>query len=396
MIKLKYCRQVGESDDQLIYRVCKDKDLIGTWDDVANILNELLGTDFRESTFRKKYQSFQKMFEANQTEFYDSNQINEIKELTRELKREQVKFRDERNAWNKQNYIDARIEQKLDCLEYNLSELGKINFKPLINTNQEIEDSDLIVCLSDLHIGETFTNNFGEYNSSITRKRLEEYIENIIKIGFRHKSENIYIVGLGDFISGNIHLSLQVTNRENVIEQIKTASEYISNFAYELSKYFKNVYFTSVAGNHSRLISNKENDVKDERLDDLITWIVEKTTSHIDNIKVLHDNFDNTVSKIIVHGKNYVCVHGDYDSPTSNSVGKLCMMIGEFPYAILAGHKHTPMTNEFNGIKFIQSGSLSGSGDDFTVQKRLSGKPNQTVLVCNDSGIECIYNVELK
>ena len=70
------------------------------------------------------------------------------------------------------------------------------------------------------------------------------------------------------------------------------------------------------------------------------------------------------------------------------------MMIGFFPYCVLFGHRHYPSSTEVNGIKLVQSGSLPGSGDDHTVQLRLSGKPSQTVLVCSNKGIECNYTVE--
>jgi hypothetical protein len=186
-----------------------------------------------------------------------------------------------------------------------------------------------------------------------------------------------------------------VSNRENVIEQVKLSAELITNFAVELSKYFKRVFIIGVAGNHSRLISNKENDVKDERLDSLITWIVEQTTKHLVNVTVLHRNIDSGISDLSVRGKTYINVHGDNDSMNSNSVGKLCMMLGFFPYAIIGGHRHTPAYQEFNGVKYIQSGSLAGSGDDYTLAKRLSGKASQTVLVCSEKGIDAIYNVEL-
>ena len=76
-------------------------------------------------------------------------------------------------------------------------------------------------------------------------------------------------------------------------------------------------------------------------------------------------------------------------------VAKLSMMAGYFPYCILFGHRHFPATTEINGIKLVQSGSFPGAGDDHTVELRLSGKPSQTVLVCNEDGIECNYTVEL-
>lgn len=70
----KYKRLDGESDDELIYRVCQDKELIGTWNDVKDILNELLNADYGESAYRKKYQSFEKMFSANQNRFLNSDE----------------------------------------------------------------------------------------------------------------------------------------------------------------------------------------------------------------------------------------------------------------------------------------------------------------------------------
>ena len=41
-----YKRFNGESDEELIYRITGEKDQIGSWQDVADILNELLGTEY--------------------------------------------------------------------------------------------------------------------------------------------------------------------------------------------------------------------------------------------------------------------------------------------------------------------------------------------------------------
>ena len=75
---------------------------------MADILNELLGTEYTESKFRKQRQAFDKMLAANQSKFVDSDaQLKEIEIQKRELERKKIQFRDERNAWQKQNYIDA-------------------------------------------------------------------------------------------------------------------------------------------------------------------------------------------------------------------------------------------------------------------------------------------------
>lgn len=86
------------------------------------MLNELLGENYTESAYRKKYQSFEKMFSGNQKLFSDNEEVlSEISEQRRELEKEKIKFRDERNAWNKQNALRARTEQKLVILKNSLS-----------------------------------------------------------------------------------------------------------------------------------------------------------------------------------------------------------------------------------------------------------------------------------
>ena len=72
-----YKRLEGESNEELIYRITGDKEEIGSWQDVADILNDLLGTEYTESKFRKQRQAFDKMLAANQSKFVDTDaQLN--------------------------------------------------------------------------------------------------------------------------------------------------------------------------------------------------------------------------------------------------------------------------------------------------------------------------------
>ena len=390
----KYKRYDGESDDELIYRIGKDKELIGTWQDVCDILNELTGNDYNESAYRKKIQIFNRMLDSNQSHFADSQtELEEIRDAQRELERMKIQFRDERNAWNKQNYIDARVSQKMDYLEQCLQDFGKIQFSA---KNREVSKSnnDLWIMLSDLHIGQTFDSNWGSYNSEIAKERLQQYLDNILVIADRHHSENAYVSIIGDLISGAIHHTIQVTNRENVIEQIKLAAEIITSFCAELSQHFNKVVINNVSGNHSRM-TKKDEALHDERLDDLIGWIVKNSLSHLKNVEFKDDNEDIGIASLMIRGKEYVTVHGDFDPYSASGVSYLCMMLQRFPYCIGFGHLHHSSVDETNGIKMVRSGSLAGSGDAYTVEKRLSGKPSQMVCVCNEKGIEAYYPIEL-
>ena len=43
---MNYRRFENESDKDLINRICSEKDKIGSWQDVADIINTILGTTF--------------------------------------------------------------------------------------------------------------------------------------------------------------------------------------------------------------------------------------------------------------------------------------------------------------------------------------------------------------
>lgn len=393
-------RKQEESELQYIWRLCSAKDssaLDMTWTELATVLNKELRLDnvmWSESAYRKKYQQakifYDEVFSKMESDTYNNNLMMQ----KRELERLKIAFRDERNAWQRQNYADKRAEETLELLETKLKQLGNINFETH-NTPIISSENEMIICLSDLHIGQTFSSIFGEYNSDIAKRRLNEYLNKIIDVSKLHKVRKAHVISLGDQISGSIHKSIAITNKENVIEQIKLATELISSFCYELTKYFESVQFYNVSGNHTR-IDRKDDALHNERLDDTIGWAVSLCLSHIKNFHYMkYRNLDIGLANLFVCGKTYIACHGDYDPMTKQGVSNLCMLLGFIPTGIFRGHMHYSAMNELNGVKVIQSGSLVGSGDDYTIEYRLTGKPSQTLCICNSNGIECIYNVEL-
>ena len=395
-------RLEDENEHQYIWRLCEAKEdgmLVADWKQLGSILNKELYSDETEykdeSAFRKSYQ-YAKMYyeDVFKNKIDDDNYLKEIRLKTEELKKERFRLSDERTEYNKKLRGDSRLEDRLDRIEKIIQEQGKEQFNNEIKHNIiENSDNDLLVILSDLHMGQTFDSFNGIYNSDIAKKRMFKYEEEIIRIAHLNNSQNCYISLQGDMISNSIHKSLAISNRENVIEQIILASELVSNFVYRMSTIFNKVIITSVSGNHSRL-DTKDDSLKDERLDDLVIWYLKSKVSHIKNIKI-NDNIDSTFAIMNIRGKEYVNLHGDYDSFTKQGVANISMMIGHFPYAITFGHLHTCAMSEEGGVKLIRGGCFAGSGDDYTIQKRLVGSPTQMVCVCNKKGIESYYEVSL-
>ena len=309
------------------------------------------------------------------------------------LRKEKQKLFDERTALKKLSRDDARGEANYALLEQMIRTNGENTLSP-VEPQVRDEGNDLIACLSDFHLGIDTQSLGGRYNSDIARERLEQYVQEILNIQEVHKSQNIYVGLLGDLVSGSIHNTIRLENRENVVQQVQLAAEYIAAFVYELSKHFGTVYVADVSGNHSR-IGLKDNVLRDERLDSLIVWYIKAKLSHIPNIQYVEDKYDDTVGTITVRGHEFFLIHGDYDSFSEAGLNKLIMFVGHKPSGVLVGHLHHCTYDDINNIKLIRSGSFCGAVDDYSVSKRLSGKPAQMVCVVNHKGVQALYPVVL-
>lgn len=384
-------REENESIKEYKIRLCRNKVAYGlTFDRIAELVNKETGESKSEGFFRRWWNGYDEGYQDGTKKGIKNDEILKTYEEQRiAIEKEKVKFCDYRSAYRKVVREDARKDILLDIISDKLSSV-----KPYEPASSIIFDSDndLLVGLNDLHFGANINNYWNEYNSDIAKQRLEEYIAHIFKIAKTHKSENCYVCGNGDFISGNIHPTIQIANKENVVEQIIGVSELVSWFLAELSSHFKNVYFSAVPGNHSRL-STKDNSPKDERLDDLIPWYVKARLQNISNIIVLDNTIDSTLNLMNIRGLNYVNVHGDYDG--HNNIQKLIEMLDVPVYCIHFGHKHHNSLDYIQKYKVIMSGSLMGV-DDYCIQNRIYGRAQQLVCVCDNTGIVCTYDVDLQ
>lgn len=393
----------NENEEQFLWRIgqAKDKGLIDySWDDIADIMNKEFREDESEyrtsAAYRKPYQYTRKLYESGVfNDFSQDQYIAELRDAKHEIRKEKQKLFDERVAINKILRENARVEEDLSKLETIIRENGKTTFTAVQN-NIIPTDNDTIIALSDFHLGLNTNNYFGCYNSDIATKRLQDYLSKIIEIRDLHNSENAYLLILGDVLSGEIHFTTQLENRENVTEQIQKSAELISAFAYELSKYFKNVYINGVAGNHSRT-SFKDQVLRGNRLDNLIPWYMKAKLSCVENVIFIDDdNYDPTIGRCQIRGQEYLMVHGDFDSFSESGVSKLVLMLGYKPKGIFYGHLHRCSYDEIAGVKIIRSGSFCGTSDDYTISKRLSGAASQMVCIATKDGIKAYYPIELK
>ena len=392
---MKYKRFENESDEELILRICQNKEQIGTWSDVADILNELTGNEYTESKYRKQFQIFQKMLVANQSKFADNNaQLEEINEARRQLEVEKVQMRDERNEYKRLLREQARKESYKDQIIRTIQEHQEkpLNYDVHKQFNNIESDNDLICSFTDVHTGIKISNFVNEFNEDILKNRIRQYLDKILEVQYRHNSENCYII-LSELLSGVIHSTLRIENNQNLIEQFLTIMDYLSQFLTELSYRFNTVHIFVVEGNHSRIIVNKDDSLTGENMDMLAIPFLSAKLQNFNNIIFHNNNIETSIATFKVRNSIIAASHGDKDSP-DNVVQKFTMFLGMRPDIIYLGHRHTNGLTTTYDVKVVQSGAISGS-DNYCMDKRMRNRPEQTISVITNKGLDCLYNVVL-
>lgn len=380
-------RKQNESIKAYKMRLCGNKDVYGiTFDKIAELINAETGEKRSEGYYRRWWNGYKEGFEDGVSR--DKGTLVELSNLKEEYDKLKARYRDYKNALLNNTRNSARMDEFKSLISECISDT-----EPLSKYDENyvlLSDNDLMVCLDDIHYGYYVDNEWNKYSIEILRVRLWTYYNKIISIARLHSSQNCYIFSNGDLISGNIHKTIQISNRINVVQQIMGVSELLSDFINRLCYNFNNVFFACVPGNHSRLDTYKDSP-KDERLDDLIPWYISERV-RCDNFIIRKNRLDSTFNVVNIRGKNYLNVHGDLDN--FENVHKIISMINEPIYCVHFAHLHNNASDYINGYKVIRSGSMVGM-DDYCISKRIRSYPQQMVCVCDDKGIVCSYDVNL-
>ena len=397
----------GETENQMLWRIgrAKASGVLGsiTWPEVAAVMNKEFrdGEEnyFDSSAYRKRYKNFSDAYEEL---FSKENFVNEemmsLVEHKRELEKAKIKLRDERIDYQKSLREDARRESFIELVERAMAKnVESFDYKQSRIAHYTDSD-DMVVCLSDLHAGIDVQNWWNTYDVKILKNRLHRYLDEIIRIQHTHRCNICHLVLGGDNISGLIHSNLRLQNNENVVEQLKIAVTYIGEFINSLQVFFDEIKVHSVAGNHSRLSPNKDDHIKGEELDDMIPFCLSLQFAGNDKVKICDgcaEKIDSTISVFVTTGgKRFFVVHGDKDTP-SNVVKNLTLISGTKPDGIIMGHRHHNALDTEHNVKIIQCGCVVGM-DDYCVDKRISGEPEQCVFITSKTRtVKCLYDIGL-
>lgn len=395
----KYLRKENEEDLDYAMRLIDIKkeerpdDL--DWGDIV----ELLGLDLNKDSLRKSQDTIfggiavYKKMKDKELISKPSDYQQEVQIQLQELKKERIRLSDERAALNRRLRNEARKESMHDliteCAQSLKTEDNKI--KPVC-VEEEFEKA-AILTLSDFHFGLKINEFNNVYNADVFYQRLNKILGKTIEYIQLNKVRTLYVLGLGDYMSGIIHTTTRIENRENIVQQVIKVSEALSQMLTELSK-FVEIYYYDVTDNHGRVFSNKDDWENEDNFSLFVRWYLDARFKDNEYIHIMQNTYSNEIGVVEIFGRNYAFTHGHRDK-ISNIVQNLSLMTKKFYDAIFMAHCHHYEANEIHGTYVYMNGTLSGT-DMYANNERKTSNPSQNLFILNSNdGIECQYLIKL-
>lgn len=334
-----YKRFENETDEELIYRICEDKDQIGSWRNVANIINELTGNDYGESTYRKKYQAFKKMLEANQSKFVDSDaQLKEIEIQRRELQKERNKLYATKTEYLRQVRQQSRFELFYENVANEVSLYDVPNFRYVDTLNQK---NEYILSIADIHAGANFVTETNEYSFEEVTKRFEKLYSDVVNFVLEKSISNLKVLCMGDDIQGILRLSDLQLNESSVVKATVFVAKTIARFLNDLSKYCFIDYYHCPTSNHSqtRPLGTKASEIASEDVEYVICNYIKDVLANNSRITP-HMNFGYEYIEIPIFNFKTIAMHGHTINNIDNALKDLTYHKKTFYTTVFLAHYH--------------------------------------------------------
>lgn len=366
------------------------------WQDIV----DLLGLDLNKDSLRKSQDTefggiavYKKMKE----ELLNKEPVDyqeEVRIQLEELKKERMKMSDERASLNRRLREKARQENLCELAKDYAKEAATVSpFSeyPVIQHNGSQKSA--ILTLSDFHYGLVIEEFNNEYNPIIFSERITQLYRKVCNYIDLNNVEDLYVLGLGDYLSGIIHTTIRIENRESIIKQVMDISEMLAKLLYEFSKYC-NVYYYDVSDNHGRVFSNKDENLNNENFSLFVKWYLKARFEGHDRVFICENEINEEIGLVTIYGRNYGFTHGHRDK-ISDIVQNMSLMTKKFFDAIFIAHSHHFEANEVHGTYVYMNGTLSGT-DAYANNARRTSNPSQNLFIINEKdGIECQYLIRL-
>lgn len=362
------------------------------------------GGEYCEDNARKAFAIVSKILPLLDYEFkVDEAQIKKYNDLHSkeiQISKEKEKLKDERRAYNNKIRFDARWQELLDTISSGIEGLDTTKFLDQYITTYDCSDeNEALLMISDTHIGMTIDNRLNRYNKEICIERFNELVKQTISNCKRNSVSKLNVVFGGDIIEGMINTSGRVQQNEDVVQQIFTASELLTELLIKLSLSIPKIRVWSVNGNHARMSKDTKEAINGESFESIIYEYVKMRVENIKykekigwNIKFNENDYpDMAIIEIENCNKLVAAAHGTKDRNAKNNVSKINQFLDINVDYYFMGHLH----NSHHQYNCYVNGCLSGS-NEYAQNLRYNNSPMQIMMIFFENGSTSLCEINLK
>lgn len=385
-------QEVGKKFEYGFSKLAKESDL--GWDEIVDELGLSCSPDHYRKTMYGAYEHYQYIKAKNELNM-PSDEYERLLKKEIEVKKLSTKLSDMRNLVNKELREQTRFEQMLECARDCADMFDKD--KPLLSNPPVLRSGNKegILLLSDLHIGIVNNNHWNKYDVEVMKERMSYLKQRVIQIGLENNLSRLRVVCIGDIISGLIHSTIRLENRENVVEQSIIASEVISELLQSLCTLFKVDLYYAV-GNHERISASKSDSLDKENFGYFILEMIQLRCKDLNGLTIHENTVDDEIITFDVFRDKIVATHGNNFGNLNTYIPKLTSMLGYVPDYVCVGHLHQPVEKSYGNTELIINPSFSGV-DTYAKNIGLVGKPMQKFMIFSEEyGKEATFNIKLE
>lgn len=263
-------RRQNESEQAYIYRICSNKEKIGTWYDVCDLLNAELGRDWTEAAYRKQYQMGQLYLSTVEDELFENEEyIEKIREEKEALLLERKKLQRVNQEYqaNLRRIADYQLYKELwlDAIDGE----EPIRISPIRPTKVEKVEKTGLLCLSDQHLGKIVELKglegevVNSYSPEIFEARMWKLLHNF-EADFAENImvDKLVIFDLGDCIEGILRCDKTLRSLKTGV--IESANHYANFMALWICEAYNRlqipIEYHLCGGNHDvlRILGEKK------------------------------------------------------------------------------------------------------------------------------------------
>ena len=364
MDEFTYERLPNETVDEYEYRICSMKDAIGSWDDVARIINDELEQDYTESRYRKKYAQSQEYLSLGSGYIVDIDALDDESKESLNYAMERQKVHAQKLEMSRQIRQQGRFEFFYQNVKDAIATLPVPEFEPLPSSSGKKE---YVLAVADLHYGSSYTSENNIYSREIAKQRLEDLCWQTIEFIKENGLSHLNIVSLGDTIEGILRMTDLKLNDIPVVDAVVEVSRLMAQFLNSLSVHCEIDFYAVSAANHSqtRPLGSKASELATEDLERIIVNYISDMLE-ANNRVIVHTDLSKDYIAFKIFDFDCIALHGHQVGNLNNAIKDYSALHQKFYSYMMIGHLHSPQEivvgeRDHHNCEVLVSGAMIGS-----------------------------------